>query len=87
LQELVKVHELALGATECEVTFTVGLDTCNRVATDNQRGRLIPQKPLRFLCLFDLRPMSAKWMWKAMKKKYCVGQKLSSGKVRFRQLS
>ena len=59
MQELVKVHELALGATECEVTFTVGLDTCNRVATDNQRGRLISQKPLDSF-LFDLEPTFAK---------------------------
>jgi FkbM family methyltransferase len=59
LQELVMVHELALGATECEVMFTVGLDTCNRVATDNQRGRLISQKPLDSF-LFDLEPTFAK---------------------------
>src|SRR5262249_31935505 len=41
LQELVTVHELALGATEREVAFTVGLDTVNRVAIGNQPCRLV----------------------------------------------
>ena len=59
LQELVTVHELALGATEREVAFTVGLDTVNRVAIGNQPCRLVHQRPLDSL-LSDVGPTFAK---------------------------
>ena len=58
LQELVTVHELALGATEREVAFTVGLDTVNRVANGNQPCRLVHQRPLDSL-LSDVGPTFA----------------------------
>jgi len=47
LENLVTVHNVALGATEGEVAFTVGLDTVNRVV--NQRGahyQLVQQRSL-----------------------------------------
>ena len=59
LQELVTVHELALGATEREVAFTVGLDTVNRVAIGNQPCQLVHQRPLDSL-LSDVGPTFAK---------------------------
>jgi len=47
LEDLVTVHEFALGATQREVAFTVGLDTVNRVATAGEPNcRLIQQKQL-----------------------------------------
>ena len=49
LEKLVTVHEVALGATEREVSFTVGLDTVNRVIS--QRGKhcqLVQQRSLDF---------------------------------------
>jgi FkbM family methyltransferase len=59
LQDLVTVHELALGATEREVAFAVGLDTVNRVAIGIQRCRLVHQRPLDAL-LSDVEPSFAK---------------------------
>jgi len=35
LDALVKVHEFALGAEQGEISFTVGLDTLNRIAPAN----------------------------------------------------
>jgi FkbM family methyltransferase len=47
LEDLVTVHEFALGATQREVAFTVGLDTVNRVATEGEPNcRLIQQEKL-----------------------------------------
>jgi FkbM family methyltransferase len=37
LEELVKVFEFALGADQGNVAFTVGLDTVNRIALDNDQ--------------------------------------------------
>jgi FkbM family methyltransferase len=59
LQELVTIHEFALGATEREVAFTVGLDTVNRVAVGNQPYRLVRQRPLDSF-LSDVAPTFAK---------------------------
>ena len=59
LQELVTIHELALGATECEVAFTVGLDTVNRIAKGDQHQRRVHQKPLDSF-LSDVGPTFAK---------------------------
>jgi FkbM family methyltransferase len=59
LQQLVTVHELALGATEREVAFTVGLDTVNRVAIGNQPCRLVHQRPIDSL-ISDVEPIFAK---------------------------
>src|SRR6266511_4636383 len=45
VQDLVTVHELALGATECEVRFTVGLDSTNKVVSaGEQHWQLVQQK-------------------------------------------
>jgi FkbM family methyltransferase len=50
LQGLVKVHEMALGAAEQYVAFTIGLDTVNRVATmGEQHCRMVRQKPIDLL--------------------------------------
>jgi FkbM family methyltransferase len=47
LDELVTVHQLALGADEAEVPFTVGLDTVNRVAAGREGNvQLVRQMPL-----------------------------------------
>jgi FkbM family methyltransferase len=47
LQDLVTVHEVALGASNREVAFTLDLDTANRVATaEDQHYQLIQQKQL-----------------------------------------
>ena len=37
LGSLVEIHSCALGAERCEVAFTVGLDTVNRIATAGDR--------------------------------------------------
>ena len=47
LGRLVTVHELALGEAEATISFTIGLDTVNRVATEGERNiRLVAQKRL-----------------------------------------
>ena len=48
LQDLVTVHSEALGASDREVGFTIGLDTANRIATSGDDGhyRLVQQKQL-----------------------------------------
>jgi FkbM family methyltransferase len=47
LDELVRLYNCALGASEGEVRFTVGLDTVNRVAADQDRNtRSIRQRSL-----------------------------------------
>lgn len=38
LEELVTVYDIALGASEGEVGFTIGLDTANRVISDQVEG-------------------------------------------------
>jgi FkbM family methyltransferase len=54
LNDLVTVHELALGATECAVPFTIGRDTENRVAAADGHCRLVDQKMLdSFVSDFD----------------------------------
>jgi FkbM family methyltransferase len=60
LQELVTVHEFALGATQREVAFTIGLDTVNRVATAGQLDcQLVQQKQLDSL-IGESEPVFAK---------------------------
>jgi FkbM family methyltransferase len=47
LEDLVTIHEFALGATQREVAFTVGLDTVNRVAAAGEHDcRLVQQRQL-----------------------------------------
>jgi FkbM family methyltransferase len=47
LQDLVTVHGVALGATNREVAFTIGLDAANRViAREDWHHRLVQQKQL-----------------------------------------
>src|SRR5262249_15085658 len=46
LNDLVTVYELALGATETEVGFTIGRDTENRVAAVDGHCRVVAQKTL-----------------------------------------
>jgi FkbM family methyltransferase len=47
LEELVTVHELALGDADAEVPFTVGKDTGNRVARTGERNvRMVRQQRL-----------------------------------------
>jgi FkbM family methyltransferase len=47
LEELVTVHELALGDSDADVAFTVGKDTANRVATTGERNvRIVRQQRL-----------------------------------------
>jgi FkbM family methyltransferase len=60
LQELIKVHECALGPTEREVTFTTGLDTVNRIATpDDRKWQLVRQERLDSL-IGNFRPTFSK---------------------------
>src|SRR5262249_52510880 len=47
LEQLVTVYELALGGSEGEVRFTIGLDTVNQVTCDqNRKTRTILQQSL-----------------------------------------
>jgi FkbM family methyltransferase len=47
LQNAVQVHEMALGPSSGEIPFTVGLDTMNRVAVDQDRNvRMVRQRAL-----------------------------------------
>jgi FkbM family methyltransferase len=47
LEGLVTVHECALGPTICEVPFTLGLDTVNKVAAANDKNvRIVHQEQL-----------------------------------------
>ena len=60
LHELVIVHDFALGATERNVAFTIGLDTINRVADPGeQHSRIMRQKTLDSL-IGDASPVFAK---------------------------
>jgi FkbM family methyltransferase len=59
LQELVTVHALALGATECEVSLTIGLGAANKVTIGNQPCRFVDQKTLDSL-LAEVGPTFAK---------------------------
>jgi FkbM family methyltransferase len=60
LQRLVTVYEMALGGADRTVEFTVGLDTVNRVATeDGQCCRTVPQKRLDSI-IGDATPIFAK---------------------------
>ena len=47
IDELVTVYDVALGSTQGEVPFTIGLDTINQVATaDDKNVRLVRQEQL-----------------------------------------
>lgn len=47
LEELIRVYDLALGASEDEVQFTTGLDTTNHVTSDRDwNTRIVRQKQL-----------------------------------------
>jgi FkbM family methyltransferase len=60
LQELVTVHETALGATDREVPFTIDLDTANKVwVSGDQHCRIVHQKQLDSL-IGESRPTFAK---------------------------
>ena len=60
LGELVTIHECALGATECEVGYTIGLDTINRVTAKGEHCcRTVHQKTLDSF-VGDSKPVLAK---------------------------
>ncbi len=60
LDSLVQVHEVALGPTDGEVAFTVGLDTINKVASvTDSNVRLVHQRALDEL-IGDRLPVMAK---------------------------
>jgi len=47
LQNCVTVHQIALGATEADIPFTIGQDTVNKVAkTEDPNVRMVHQVPL-----------------------------------------
>ena len=60
LHKLVTVHEVALGANEGDVSFTIGRDTTNRVTNEDKTNcRVVPQMKLDSV-LKDARPIFAK---------------------------
>lgn len=60
VQAHVVVHEVALGADEADVVFTVGLDTVNHVATDGQGGGRVVRQARLDSFMGDAEPIMVK---------------------------
>jgi FkbM family methyltransferase len=73
LYELIRVHDLALGDSEGEVQFTIGLDTTNRVASNQDRHtRAVRLQSLDTL-IGDNRPIMIKMDVEAYEEKVLLG--------------
>ncbi|WP_422056512.1 FkbM family methyltransferase [Sphingomonas sp.] len=59
IADRVTIHETALGASDGEIAFTVGLDTINRVASAEEPHRIVPMARLDSL-IGDIEPVLMK---------------------------